>query len=230
MAVGCGMQGARCMGAARDGSGRAEEPCGAPLLQPACSAMPPRLPELPTPVWPRCRLPPAGSESEDEDEEEGSEESSEDEEAPDAVPLKGTAPKPVKPRARSLIDDEAEESSEEEEDMEGGCRGLEGWGARECMPGQGDGRAGQQHVGALCSCGCGGAMPAAAAAHPGTCPPLPPPCRAAALLLTCVSPLPRSDDSEEDGPLGRRVRIVGDDEESSEEGELAWYGDVRVRW
>ncbi|PRW55901.1 histone deacetylase [Chlorella sorokiniana] len=53
-------------------------------------------------------------ESEEESEPEG--ESSEDEEAPDAVPLKGTAPKPVKPRARSLIDDEAEESSEEEEE------------------------------------------------------------------------------------------------------------------
>lgn len=48
------------------------------------------------------------------------------------MPLKGTAPKPVKPRARSLIDDEAEESSEEEEEdeeMEGGCRRTRAWGA-----------------------------------------------------------------------------------------------------
>ncbi len=48
------------------------------------------------------------------------------------MPLKGTAPKPVKPRARSLIDDEAEESSEEEEEdeeMEGGCRCARAWGA-----------------------------------------------------------------------------------------------------
>ncbi|PSC67465.1 hypothetical protein C2E20_8858 [Micractinium conductrix] len=63
--------------------------------------------------------------SEDEDgyymgsDEEGSEEeeeSSDDEEAPDAVPFKGLAKKPVKPRARQLIDDEAEETSEEEEE------------------------------------------------------------------------------------------------------------------
>lgn len=81
---------------------------------------------------------PTGSD-ESEEESEPEEESSEDEEAPDAVPLKGTAPKPVKPRARSLVDDEAEETSEEEdedEDMEGGCcwaagRGLV-WRGESC--------------------------------------------------------------------------------------------------
>lgn len=69
------------------------------------------------------RPPAAGSDESDEESE--PEEESEDEEAPDAVPLKGTVLKPVKPRARSLIDDEAEESSgeeEEDEDMEGGWK------------------------------------------------------------------------------------------------------------
>ena len=54
------------------------------------------------------------------------------------MPLKGTVLKPVKPRARSLIDDEAEESSgeeEEDEDMEGGCKAgpVVGWCGRDVM-------------------------------------------------------------------------------------------------
>ncbi|KAL4427004.1 hypothetical protein ABPG77_009565 [Micractinium sp. CCAP 211/92] len=54
-------------------------------------------------------------EEEEEEEEEGGSES-EDEEAPAAVPLKGLGKKAVKPRARSLVDDEAEEASSEEDE------------------------------------------------------------------------------------------------------------------
>jgi hypothetical protein len=54
--------------------------------------------------------------SEEESEEEGSEEEESEEEAPRAVPIKGLSVPPLRPRARQLLDDEAEEGSSEEEE------------------------------------------------------------------------------------------------------------------
>lgn len=75
----------------------------------------PWLVPLSKPCPPSPTLADTSDEEEEEEEEEGGSES-EDEEAPAAVPLKGLGKKAVKPRARSLVDDEAEEASSEEDE------------------------------------------------------------------------------------------------------------------
>lgn len=66
--------------------------------------------------------------SEGEGSEEGASSDSDDDEAPAAVPLRDLGRRAAKPRARSLVDDEAEEASSQEEgesdeDMEGELKG-----------------------------------------------------------------------------------------------------------
>lgn len=175
---------------------------------------------------------PAGSDESEEDSE-PEEESSEDEEAPDAVPLKGTAPKPVKPRARSLVDDEAEETSEEEEedDMKGGCCGDAGhalvWRGESCGFG-GLARLIHQLIAAVAIAWFPWLQFDSAAYLLHSM--MPPDSLCFLLLLPHRADDEDDDESEEEAAAdkgafgGRLVRIVGDDEESSEEGEQQCYG------